>query len=388
MADLRPHLEDALRADLVGPYSLDPSSTEVLEHAPLRWYITGFLAPEGTKPADESTEESDDSEAEDTDDDATTTDGAPKIPRRLPASIGLTVFAAPGARELVARASWGEYTRHQGEHGKTVAWQRSFSGPHDITITTDASGKADLPNRVELVWKVERTPDDSGLPNGTRVVNVFLVNRRPAQDGEALSASTIFQVALDVRGELVGRENRRGETSTDHDEVIADLQYRGLREWAVGHGVGAEPVHEGGEVVGARAVWLPVSEVAAVEARKESDVVVDMEALAAITTGDGVKAALGKLPEHYEKWIIEQASKDVGSEARRVTLQALIGKARFASKRIRQGLAVLEKDATCLRAFSIANQAMADAARKRGVVKADARAEWRLFQLAFVPPSM
>jgi hypothetical protein len=119
MADLRPHLEDALRADLVGPYSLEPTSTEVLEHATLRWYTTGFLTPEGSKPADASTEEADDTEADDADDDATTTDGAPKIPRRLPASIGLTVH-----ERVDSRAHLRDPSRPRDTNGRAAPFDR------------------------------------------------------------------------------------------------------------------------------------------------------------------------------------------------------------------------------------------------------------------------
>jgi len=45
----RAHLLQALHADLVGPYSLEPSSEEVLWLPPSRWYLTGFLAPEGER---------------------------------------------------------------------------------------------------------------------------------------------------------------------------------------------------------------------------------------------------------------------------------------------------------------------------------------------------
>ena len=42
----RKHLLAALEADLIGPY--DPETgAEVLALPPLRWYLTGFLIPEG-----------------------------------------------------------------------------------------------------------------------------------------------------------------------------------------------------------------------------------------------------------------------------------------------------------------------------------------------------
>lgn len=39
----------ALHADLVGPFDPDGSGEELLELAPSRWYLTGFLAPKAAR---------------------------------------------------------------------------------------------------------------------------------------------------------------------------------------------------------------------------------------------------------------------------------------------------------------------------------------------------
>jgi hypothetical protein len=383
MPDLRPDFERALLADLVGPYSLDPSSTETLAHAPLRWYLAGFLAPDGTKPDDPSLEEENEEAGDDTDEgDSAASDGAPKTPRRLPSSMGLTVFVAPGVNEIVARASWGEYTRHEDEKSKQVRWHRSPSGPHEVRIPLDAGGETTLPNKVVAIWQVEAAPAGSGLPVGARVVNVFLVNRRDVQEGEALSASCVFQVGLEVRGELASRENHRGEGSLDTDEAIADLQYRDIREWTVGHGVGAEVLREGDRAVGARSVWIPSWDVPRVEPRSESTVTVEMDALASLANAADVQRTLGSLPDLYAKWIARQA--ELGptlSEPRRETLDTLLRKAKKAAERIRRGIDILATDEQARRAFVLANRAMANARKATGTTEPP---RWRLFQLAFV----
>ena len=57
-ADVRARLLAALEADLVGPFAagvpgVDPAeawaSDETLTLAPSRWYLTGFLAPQGAR---------------------------------------------------------------------------------------------------------------------------------------------------------------------------------------------------------------------------------------------------------------------------------------------------------------------------------------------------
>ena len=47
-AEARSHLIDALRLDLVGPIPEDIDHVEeILDQAPSKWYLTGFLVPHG-----------------------------------------------------------------------------------------------------------------------------------------------------------------------------------------------------------------------------------------------------------------------------------------------------------------------------------------------------
>jgi hypothetical protein len=44
-ADVRDRLTHALRLDLIGPDPGEPQISEILNIAPSRWYLTGFLVP-------------------------------------------------------------------------------------------------------------------------------------------------------------------------------------------------------------------------------------------------------------------------------------------------------------------------------------------------------
>src|SRR4051812_10866606 len=57
-ADVRERLTRALRLDLIGPEPKDPQIEEVLDRAPSRWYLTGFLVPSNA-PADQKSDEDD-----------------------------------------------------------------------------------------------------------------------------------------------------------------------------------------------------------------------------------------------------------------------------------------------------------------------------------------
>jgi hypothetical protein len=101
-ADVRAHLLEALHADLVGPFDLDPASTEVLPRPPSRFYLTGFLAPSGDRDPGDPTDDEEFATGSDTDDDEQSESAPePKVRKLFPASVGLSVLLPPGAGDAV-----------------------------------------------------------------------------------------------------------------------------------------------------------------------------------------------------------------------------------------------------------------------------------------------
>ncbi len=86
---VRAHLVDALQAGLVGPYHGDHD--EVLDVPPSRWYLTGFLAPDGAR-VDEDQNDALDAGSDVMEEDTGGSDPAAKPKRFFPASIGMTVM--------------------------------------------------------------------------------------------------------------------------------------------------------------------------------------------------------------------------------------------------------------------------------------------------------
>jgi hypothetical protein len=114
----RKHLLAALQADLIGPY--DPETgDEVLALPPLRWYLTGFLVPEGMAHAPEAVSGDADEEIESGDDEDVDVEGrvdpGSKQQPILPSSIGLSVLlparasADAGPDQVEVEVGWGEY---------------------------------------------------------------------------------------------------------------------------------------------------------------------------------------------------------------------------------------------------------------------------------------
>ena len=114
-ASVRDYLVEALRLDLIGPRPRDEAlQHERLPHAPVRWYLTGFLAPTGAPDAQraQDAEEELDEPSEPTQ--ATTDASAPErgSSKRvfLPSSMGLSALVDAAAKRLRITLSWGDYT--------------------------------------------------------------------------------------------------------------------------------------------------------------------------------------------------------------------------------------------------------------------------------------
>ena len=117
--------------------------------------------------------------------------------------------------------------------------------------------------------------------------------------------------------EFLRRPNLRGIASDDWDESVADLQYRDVGEFAVGHNVATEAIQEDGvccKVVRTR--WIPMAEVEKVDPAEIPGVEWSMDALANLQDGADAKAKLGPLVEQYRDWIKKQA-KEIPATRRR-----------------------------------------------------------------------
>ena len=238
----------------------------------------------------------------------------------------------------------------------------------------------------------------SRLPAGTRSVSVFLVNNRPP-DNERHYRAFAFQTSLtlispepfvprpDLRGSL------SGELAEEWDEQVADLQFRDVFEYAVGHGISATAERESsGSSRIVRTTWIPTAEVAKVSPANIADVELRMEALGAMTSHSEAETLLAPLVAHYRTWLdAQQATAQAASlEARHAqTAQDLILAGRHAADRIQAGIDALA-DPQVFDAFRIANRAMAAAARQRELQKHQGDASkvqtprWYPFQLAFI----
>jgi hypothetical protein len=417
-AEVRAQLVDALQLDLIGPNRKMGDPNEVLPQDPSRWYLTGYIAPFDTDPkerADEDVAEEIDNGGETgAGDDEAVPDTAAARQSFFPSSIGMSLLVAAETKRLTVVVRWGDY-RWDGEEKFELSsrrgdgtWRRTG---HEQTITlelpasTNQPRQKDVPNsqglKIEyLVRPVPTDGNETSLPKGTRSVSVFLVNRRTPERTELRDQAFAFQTSLEVSSEapFVARPDPRSMHSEDWDERVADLQYRDVCEYAVGHNVATEAVLDDQcHCRIARTCWIPSAEVERVAPPNEiPGVTLGMDELSVLADHADAQANLGAMVAKYRDWLEGQAKVIPKLPARRAQVaEELIQRARHAARRIQEGIDLLA-DPNCLEAFRLANRVMAKSARQRQGVHgtADAKAwpaaaaavtpKWRPFQLAFV----
>ncbi len=154
-AEVRQHLINAMHADFIGPFVPDDSpegGQEVLPLPPSRWYLTGFLAPQGGVDPEPDDEDADgelaageESQAED----AGNAEPETKRRHRFPASMGLSVFLPAATDETdtitvtVRYAYYDKVDIAEGhEKQQKTGWQRVPMKPQAMKIPLPARSRA------------------------------------------------------------------------------------------------------------------------------------------------------------------------------------------------------------------------------------------------------
>ncbi len=424
---VRAELVEALRLDLVGPDNDHAFAAELLPEQPSRWYLTGFLVPAGA-PLERRTDDTVEEEIElagDTEgtDDATAPERAAARRGPLPSSMGLTALLPNGVGEIRARVAWGDYAwegsdepgaedaARPDEQAEAVEGEPAPSGwrriprsadlpiplPPNGTQVTEVPGGAGLQLYVTVRPVSSQAVQTGRLPAGARTVSVFLVNKRQdTDDQERPDPSYAFQASLrlvspepfvprpDLRGGLAG------EWADEWDELLNDLHYRDVFEYAVGHGISVTAEVRDGICREVQTTWTPSAEVERVAPAAIGGAELRMEELGALTDAEAAAVALTPLVTAYRAWIEGLQGLVEGLDgSRRATAADLLIEAAWAANRIEAGIKLLD-DPAVLDAFRIANRCMARAARQREGALRNQRPEavsapaWRPFQLGFL----
>lgn len=395
-AEVRAKLVESLELDLVGPRPSLGDANEILPQSPSRWYLTGFLVPidaaASQKIDEDATEEVDSAESGGVDDDDPPERGSARN-RIFASSMGMSVLVPAEAKTLSVKVTWGDYETRTATEGWGRAPREKLL-PLTLPVKLDTSIETAVPDSkglkvALLVRPVESAALDAGLPAGTRTVSVFLINRRKPAPDEVKDKAFAFQAQLEIHSDmpLVARPDLRGLASDDWDDRVADVQYRDIGEYAVGHNIATEAILANGHCHVVRSCWVPIAEVERVAPASIAGVELKMDAMAALADFADAKAKLDPLVTEYQAWIAAQTISALSAK-RKETAESLQSRARVAADRIAQGIALLD-DPQCLAAFRLANKVMALAARRRlGVIQGkpaeSVTPQWRPFQLAFL----
>lgn len=434
--EAREKIVEAIELDLIGPTNDHVFAKELLPEAPSRWYLAGFLTP-----VDASEEERFDPQSQEQQDAAGEEPDSPDDSGKpdptsgktfLPSSMGLSVLVPADMVALDVIVQWGDYV-FEGEEdkeddileeaeagmdkkkeaegsGEREAKTESPKGfrrdPREESVTVELdkltrqikpfpvpnSGKAGL----EVVATLREVSAQTGLPEGTKSLSLFLVNRRSPK--KKRYQAWAFQVKMIVHGEkhFVARPDLRGleghsNALDEWDTKVANLHYRDVQEFAVGHGVSIEAIESRpGECHEVRTCWVPKAEVNRVAPNESISVTLGMDDLAKISDGTVAKTKLMPLVEQYRTWIEAQKKKRASlSSANQQILDDLLANAAIAAKRIEKGIELLSNPPV-LEAFQVMNRAMAASSRQRQLVQNQGDASkvkaprWRPFQLAFI----
>jgi len=421
-AEVRATIVTELRRDLYGPDTSDTAyHDEALDTAPSRWYLTGFLVPKNAPPEQrqgsaESEGDLDGGDGGGTGEDAGTPDRASRRRSWRPSTLGLTALLPRETRTLTATVTWGDYRLPSepvplpggGPESSAATepvrdlWHRKHrSELVIIDVATDGRKPYPVPDSGGLVLHVLRRPASiSTMHAGNLVtesvasISVYLVNERDAiADVRRGDEAFAFQahLALVTKDEFVPRRSLHGLQSGDWDERIADLHYRDLAEFAVGHNTSAEWESDGEACTRVATCCMPLAAVPRVVPNETiDDFELGMESLGTLANASQAAAALSGGVAVYRAWIEAQRGSILAfGAARGETAEQLLRDAAVAADRIERGIAALSKP-DVLEAFAIANRSVARAYRRRIASlrsiteNAVTPPRWRPFQLAFI----
>ena len=306
----------------------------------------------------------------------------------------------PEGRRVTAERAEARSTADQTEH-----WRRRVLDLRPVTIDVTVprrTGKEELGEGACLRVTV-RPP---AARSGTVTVTVTLVNTHSVGKRELQDAFCLYQAGLTVTtpSGAPAFVERPADRATDDLEVrTSRLLHRYAPTFAMGHGCAADwdwtppPVGEPNTVRAAitavRTEFLPTHDVLLTDSNPDIDnSALTMHGLATRPDTE-VLAALRGLMVGYEDWIdsTERKAGAFRGTPHEDPAREQIEQCRTALGRMRRGIGVLDSNPDAMRAFRLANRAMAQQRARSEWVKKGRKGDpeetlgrWRPFQICFI----
>lgn len=352
----------------------------------------------------------------------------------VPSSLGFTFCVDATVKNLVLTVHWGRYERLY-EHERFV--ERRRRNPEtgiSETISVKAKVWRRIPSGGSLIFDLkkkninpiaidENCPQvvikgsiGQSLEKGDRLVTLFLINAQTAPE-QNKDQAWLFQPELIVRDRddrpIFRRKPLLHTDNFDKERKALEMLYREHAEFAVGHGVSVHAIpseEDRSKAIEVRTVVMPQYDIPVTETpgldesdreamrRLVHDGFLDMKTLAELDRTELV-TALKILTDDYAQWIKEhEKTAEGGVAGHNDSASEAVDRCGQISKRLEEGIAVLESNDQALEAFRFANRSMA-LQRVRGIYALSRRRgeesdvesfdvpknrSWRSFQLAFI----
>jgi hypothetical protein len=424
----REELVQRLRRDLLGPTGADADSTETISDWPATSYALGVLFPR-IRDTDGLTAEARELDHDDADStlavDETLDTGVTLTSVRKPSALGLTFAVDPAVCETVTVTvtaavydpidkagvpTTAERAERRTTDEQDLYWRRRPLSlpPVPVDVTELQQEPRPLAPGLELRVRVRRLSQ----PRGVVAVTTTLVNTHEIASGQIQDTFCFFQTGIrietgDGSSALV---ERPAPSSTDDEVILSRLLHRHAPNFATGHGCAADWQWRPPKPRNLRpqdcapaatsAVWsefAPSHEVLLTDSTPDMDVAsLSMRGLADADDTDVIRALRG-LTTAYGDWIADRrldastlrTHHRADTEFARV-LDRQLALCDRARQRMDSGIDLLERDPQAMRAFRLANRAMATQRARTSWIKKGKAGEpvedgvWRPFQIGFL----
>jgi hypothetical protein len=385
--EVRTYLVEELRKDLIGPGRFD----EELTDPPTIHYLAGILYPKNSKVDSEQDDDSNQALEDDDDQDMGTLIAA----AINPSAIGMT-FIVKRDESIRILIQIAQYREENDPTAERKIWKRQEINISPLIFSPLETARKQLVPGLELFIRVREHSTGN-------FVTVSLLNKNEC-GGESTAPVELcfFQPTIQVSSESGSNAVflPRGYKQTglqDPDRELYDLLYRHAPEYAVGHGCAAEwDVDEEQNVISIRSVIMPMHEIFQVSPDLAQNFhAQEMKFLALAEKRELVKE-LDVLSNAYSSWINkrEEEIPELPERLRAIAIRN-VENCRLVSKRINQGIQLIENDEQALEAFQLANKSMliqrarivwmrGNPAERASAPELSEDHRWRPFQLAFI----
>ncbi|MCL1062609.1 hypothetical protein MK852_10730 [Shewanella benthica] len=392
------YLINRLAQDLIGPLKDD----ELLFSYPTDVYLTGILFPPKSDIADE---ECDELQAEGGVGHDTNVQGKGEVSLatvKRPASAGISFVVNNSKTPVINIEVRGAIYRQEEESAKLVEengvgirkvpWRRKAFNTSISTIALDLGSK-DYPPSVTgiegLGLHIRTSIWDTRL-----LVTVAMINQHKVPEvyeRTSYEEISFFQTELEVTTALGTQfcSKPLAGSAIDEDTRMAQLIYRDVKEYAVGHTCSAYWEESENHISKVFSTWLPSSKVKSMssegvrEFRPLSEQGVLSTKWLSESSGDELVAGLRKLPNLYFEWYTAQAKQiDDLEDGLKEQAYKHINNADNVRNRIEQAINLIEKDKQVETAFRLANKAI-QLQRTWAAPSEEDALVWYPFQLGF-----